>query len=142
MEKYFVYDKNNSGEKGIYDYIIANCTNELFGKIKKQQKNISDAVQFVMDEISERARKVSENNYSSLMLSDEEVFGIVIHYFEEESIEKATIGQVKNYVGKVAASKPKKNKTKTAKPKKTEPKEIKPEENNVGYEQISLLDLI
>ena len=137
MEKYFVYDNNNSGEKGIYDYIIANCTNELFEKVKRQQKNIADAVQFVMDEISERARKVSENNYSSLMLSDEEVFGIVIHYFEEESIEKAEIGQVKNYVGKVATSEKKKDKT-----KKVEPKETKPEENNVGYEQISLLDLI
>lgn len=142
MEKYFVYDENNSGEKAVYHYIVSNCTNELFEKIKRQQKNIADAVHFVMNEISERARKVSENNYASLMLSDEEVFGMVIHYFEEESIEKATIGQVKNYVGKVAASQEKKTKSKEAKPKKAEPKPVKPEENNVGYEQMSLLDLI
>lgn len=140
MENYFVYDKENSAESVIYSYLTENCTQELFEKAKKQGKNISDAIQYVISEIKDKA---VNNCYCT---TSDEVFGLIIHYFEEESIEKGT----QKVLYKSTNTKPKaeedQEEPKVAKPKakaKKKPKEVKKvEPENVGYEQINLLDLL
>lgn len=92
-------------------------------------------------------REKAKNN--CCMVSNEEVYGLIIHYFEEESIEKENrqIGVASHNTKPKAEDmaeeeqdKPKPKKK--AKPKK-KPKEVKKADpKNVGYEQISFLDLL
>ena len=148
MENYFIYDKENSAESVIYSYLLENCTQELFEKAKKQGKNIADAIQYVISEIKDKAKN---NCYCT---TSDEVFGLIIHYFEEESIEKENqkvLYKSTNTKPKAKAKtkaeeeeqeepKPKKKPKAKAKKKQKEVKETEPK--NVGYEQISLLDLL
>ena len=140
MENYFIYDKENSAESVIYSYLIENCTQELFEKAKKQGKNIADAIQYVISEVKDKA---VNNCYCT---TSDEVFGLIIHYFEEETIEKGTqkvLYKSTNTKKQEEQEEPKIEKPKPKAKAKKKPKEVKEAEpKNVGYEQINLLDLL
>ena len=137
MENYFIYDKENSAESVIYSYLIENCTQELFEKAKKQGKNIADAIQYVISEVKDKAV-----NHCYCTTSDE-VFGLIIHYFEEETIEKGTQKVLYKSTNTKKQEEPKIEKPKPKAKAKKKPKEVKEvEPKNVGYEQINLLDLL
>lgn len=146
MKQYFKFNEKNSAEVAVYNYVIDNCSDELFEKVKKSGKNIADAIQFVMSEVKNRAVN------KCAMVSDEEVFGLIIHYFEEESIKKNN-----SVVGKAATNKkelkedtedgeeeaPKvKAKPKAKQKEKAKPETKKDDNANKAYEQTSLFDFI
>ena len=140
MKQYFKADSKNSAEVAVYNYVIDNCSDELFEKVKKSGKNIADAIQFVMGEVKKRAVN------RCAMVSDQEVFGLIIHYFEEDEIKKNT-----QVVGKASTSSNEDDEEEEneapkvkAQPKATKPKPAPKKDDNAnkGYEQTSLFDFM
>lgn len=139
MKQYFKADSKNSAEVAVLNYVLDNCSEELFQKVKAAGKNIKDAIQFVMNEVKSRAVG------RCAMVSDQEVFGLIIHYFEEDEIKKNT-----QVVGKASTSSNEDDEEEEneapkvkAKPKaKSKPAPKKDDNANKGYEQTSLFDFM
>lgn len=76
---------NNDIETLLKDYVLKNASPALTEKILKEDylKNIPDAFEFVKTE----AKKKAQNNCACL--TDAEVYGLIMHYLEEDSITKS-----------------------------------------------------
>ncbi len=72
----------NGAEKAILEYLEKNASEELKAKMQNSDKEISDCLQFIADSV----RKQAVNGCACV--SDPEVFGLAVHYFEEDSIKK------------------------------------------------------
>ena len=72
----------NDAEKAILEYLEKNASEELKQKMQSSDKDIADCLQFVADSV----RKQAVNGCACV--SDAEVFGLAVHYFEEDSIAK------------------------------------------------------
>lgn len=137
MKQYFKADSKNSAEVAVLNYVLDNCSEELFQKAKAAGKNIKDAIQYVMGEVKSRAVG------RCAMVSDQEVFGLIIHYFEEDEIKKNT-----QVVGKASTSSNEEGEEEApkvkAQPKASKPKPApkKDDNENKGYEQTSLFDFM
>lgn len=75
----------NATEQIIFDYVQVNASEVLKEKIEKSGKGIKDCLSYISSEVRNRA----VNNCACV--SDQEVFGMAMHYFEEDSIEKGTV---------------------------------------------------
>ena len=103
----------NETEKRILAYLEGLDAPELIRKINSTDKDIPDAVAYVKSQVKHRA----ENGCA--MVEDSEVFGMVVHYFEEDSIRKGNTPVVNKKIEVV------KNASYDKKPKE-QPKPIKP----------------
>lgn len=125
---------SNNTEKVIKDYIIANASEALTEKILNGTKNISDCLNFIKGEAKKQAIS------GCAILTDEEVFGLAIHYFEEDSIKPGEKIEAKvESTIKTGGIKPNgKAGTITVKKEKLK-KEVKPEPE-IKVKQLSLFD--
>ncbi len=72
---------NNSVKEAIKNYLDKRAaTDELFAKAyAKPNKNIDQCFDFIVSEVSKRGTQV--------YMSDEEVFGLAVHYYDEDNIK-------------------------------------------------------
>lgn len=87
----------NPTEQIIFDYVQENASEVLKEKIEKSEKGIKDCLNYISSEVRNRAI----NNCACV--SDQEVFGMAMHYFEEDSIKKDSVNVTP---AKVETSKP------------------------------------
>ncbi|MBQ4199606.1 MAG: hypothetical protein II649_06960 [Kiritimatiellae bacterium] len=69
---------DNEIEKRVFEYILANASPNLMARISAEGKTIQGCWKFV----TSYARKHAANN--QYCMPDEEAFGLVMHYFEDE----------------------------------------------------------
>ncbi len=69
---------NNETEKRVLEYVLANATPDLMERISAEEKTIQKCWAYV----TSYARKHATN--SQYCMTDEEAFGLVMHYFEDE----------------------------------------------------------
>jgi len=114
----------------IKDYIIQNASDELTNKILNGSKNIRDCIAYIAGQV--RSKAIGQ----CYVGTDEEIYGMAIHYFEEDEIEQEQVSG--GYTVSTASNTKEEKKPKVeAKPK---PKK-KEEPEQRGFEQISLFDL-
>ena len=73
---------SNAYEQVVLDYIESLDAPELIEKINAGDKGLSDCMSYVKTQ----ARSKAVNGCA--VLTDQEVFGMAVHYFEEDSIKK------------------------------------------------------
>lgn len=136
MEKFL--KANNQAEELIKKYVIANASDTLREKILKGTKNIGDCFNFIKGEAKKQAIS------GCACMTDEEVFGLAIHYFEEDSIKAGATVSASIHVNKLGFKEDIPTDTddieiaKPVAPKKAKPKKEKKEPE---YKQMSLFDL-
>lgn len=69
---------NNEVEKRVLEYVITHARPDLMERISAEEKTIQGCWKYV----TSYARKHAENN--QYCMTDEEAFGLVMHYFEDE----------------------------------------------------------
>lgn len=115
-------DKISPAERQILEYIDKNATEELRAKIEASEKGISDCVQYIASQVRERAEA------GCAVCTDAEVYGLAMHYFEEDTIEK--------YTGIVAQAQT------TQKPEDKPKPAKKQERKDAGYTQLDMFALM
>ena len=113
-------------QNAILNYINSLEAPELFKKIVSGEKNISDCCDWIVEEMRRR-----ESN-GVAVASDKEVYGLAVHYFEEDSIKAGVHTSDKKV--KVAVPTLKKEVVK-------EPKAAAVQKSNDLEGQMSLFDL-
>ena len=99
---------SNTYEQVVLDYIESLDAPELIEKINAGDKGLSDCMSYVKSQ----ARSKAVNGCA--VLTDQEVFGMAVHYFEEDSIKKgATPSAPKVKTEPKQIEKPKAEKPKT-----------------------------
>lgn len=111
----------------VIDYLEENASDVLVEKINRCKKTIDNCWVFITDS----ARKRATNGCAAI--SDSEVFGWAVHYFEEEGNVKVSSASTPVKTVKVVAEK------KKPEPKKEEPK-VKKDEMLPG--QMTIFDLM
>ena len=91
---------NNQAEQRVLEYLESLDSPELIRKINATDKDIPDALNYVKNQV--RSRAVN----GCAAVEDVEVFGMIIHYFEEDSIKKGT-SPVKSNRIEIKTQKPK-----------------------------------
>lgn len=71
-------------EQKVLDYLNANASPTLTGKINDGKKTLKGALEYAKSE----AKKLAKGS-GSIMVDDETVYGWIIHFFEEDSIEES-----------------------------------------------------
>ena len=116
-----------SFEEALLKYVEENASDVLVEKINGSEKTIKECAGYIISE----ARKKQHNQCT--VMSDAEVYGLAIHYFEEDSIKAS--GWATNTAKVEQSETPKKES-----PKKTDkPKAAK---KNECYGQITLFDMM
>ena len=115
---------NSEAERRILEYLEGLDSPELIRKINATDKDIPDALKYVKNQV--RSRAVN----GCATVEDAEVFGMIIHYFEEDSIKKGTSPTKSNRI-----------EIKTQKPKEEKPKAAAVQKTNDLAGQMSLFDL-
>lgn len=119
-------------EKALADYLVENASETLQERINASDKTIAGCGRYIINEARKRA-----NGDSALAMTDAEVFGMVLHYFEEDSIKEKDVGKV---TAEVKTSKP----APEPKPEPEPEPEPKPEpkpRKGILENQISIFDL-
>lgn len=117
--------KISPAERQILEYINKNASEELRAKIEASDKGISDCVQYIASQVKEKAQN------GCVACTDEEVYGLAMHYFEEDEIEKET-GIVASAIQTSVEEKP------AAKPKPAK----KQEQKDPGFTQLDMFALM
>lgn len=117
----------NQTERRILDYLTANASEVLAEKINAGAKTLAGAMKFAKDE----AHKLTSDN-GVVCVDDDTVFGWIVHFFEEETIQeekkKEPIVRMPAGVAKQAKpEKPVRNEKAIARAKKNNPGRSKPE---------------
>ena len=92
LEEYLKVDNKVNDYGGCYqtaikDYLVANASPALIEKILNSKKNLGDCFNYILEEIKkEYIEKIGKTN-GGYHVSDERVYGLAIHYFEEDSIK-------------------------------------------------------
>lgn len=82
MRTNLTYNKSSAPETMIYQYIEANASDALVEKINAGKKTIAGCMAYV----KECARHKAVGNCA--MVEDKEVYGWVMHFFEEDGIKE------------------------------------------------------
>lgn len=124
----------DSAKQLVINYLEENASEVLVEKINKCGKTIDDCWSFIVSSAKKRAK----NNCACI--SDQEVFGWAVHYYEEEGNVK-----VDNIQAKVTTSKPKevsKPKVEIQKPKEEKPRTEKHKNDDMLPGQMTIFDLM
>lgn len=101
------------------NYVQGDCDPTFIEKYNNPKKSISECCKYIMKEV-EKARKSGEK---CVAVADEEVFGMAIHYYDEDDIVvEEPKAQVK--VAAPASTPSSESKTKTRKPRAKKEKSI------------------
>ena len=120
-ERRFNLKANNKYEEILLKYIEDNASDSLAEKIKTSNKTLTSCWAFIKESVREKAVN------GCVMVEDKEVFGLAMHYFEEDDIKAPEV--------KVEAP------VKKVEPKKPEPKKPEPKKADTGLSgQMSLFD--
>ena len=112
---------NNKYEEILLKYIEDNASEELVAKINGSKKTLKSCFAFIQQSVKSRAVN------GCAMVEDKEVFGLAMHYFEEDNIKAPEV--------KVEAP------AKKVEPKKPELKKPEPKKADTGLSgQMSLFD--
>lgn len=116
--------------KIIEQYITEYCKTDisLAEKIKESKKTYKGCANYIIAEV----KKKSKGNMG--VLADAECYGLMVHYFDEDSIKEEQPKAVTPV--KVATSKPTPTKQKEQKEPKQQPKEEKKEEKVLSIKPI------
>ena len=119
-------------EKQLKKYVVANASDVLTEKILADdyQKNIRDAGNFIKNEAQKKAKD------GCAILTDPEVYGMLMHYLEEDSI-KVFGGEI---IANVSATKNNNDGEESKPKKKANPKPQK--QSKVEERQESLFDFM
>ena len=117
----------NGTEKAILEYLDKNASSELREKIQNSNKDIKDCIQYIASEV--KAKAVG----GCACVTDAEVFGLAVHYFEEDSI--GVFAGHSGLVGTTTSS----QKVESKPEKKEAAKKVEKKES--GVEQLSMFDL-
>lgn len=79
----------------IKNYLVNNADEALANKILTSNKNIPDCFQFVLKEVEKEYIAKCGRTSGGYACSDEHVYSLAIHYFDETSIVKETVKVVK-----------------------------------------------
>ena len=79
----------------IKSYLVNNADEALANKILTSNKNIPDCFQFVLKEVENEYIAKCGRTSGGYACSDEHVYSLAIHYFDETSIVKETVKVVK-----------------------------------------------
>ena len=79
----------------IKSYLVNNADEALANKILTSNKNIPDCFQFVLKEVEKEYIAKCGRTSGGYACSDEHVYSLAIHYFDETSIIKETVKVVK-----------------------------------------------
>lgn len=79
----------------IKSYLVNNADEALANKILTSNKNIPDCFQFVLKEVEKEYIAKCGRTSGGYACSDEHVYSLAIHYFDETSIVKETVKVVK-----------------------------------------------
>lgn len=121
-------------KKFLDNYIQQDPDPEFIDKYNNPKKSIAECCKYIMKEV-EKSRKSGER---CVAVADEEVYGLAIHYYDEEDlvveetkikVEVATQKQASSVISQEAKPKARKQKTKKAKSIETE---IKVEELDIN----------
>lgn len=108
-------DAKSEYEKKILEYLEENASDVLAAKINKGTKTMQDCWSFIVDSV-----KKSVHGSSCAVVEDKEVYGMAVHFFEEDGIKYEPIRAAGV---KYEAKKPEEKKVqKTPEPKKKEQK--------------------
>lgn len=140
--------------KRIGNYLLSR--QDLKDNLKKENKSLEECFNYVLIEISNKAKKEGNIGYASG--DDEEIYALAVHYYDEDDIKVEKINFRTNANGSATASelseklmKQKKSKTKylsKENEKKNEskeasqPKSKKAKKDKIPDNQISLFDLL
>lgn len=121
--------EGTGAQKIVIDYLEAEASDMLVEKINKCQKTMDDCWKY----ITGMAKKRAQNNCACI--SDQEVFGWAVHFFEEEGNVKETdkVAAVKTVVSRAPEKK--------VEPKPEKHKVKKTDENEMMAGQITLAEL-
>ena len=74
-----------SFEKTIEKYLQEKAANDTLFAVKfaKENKNIQECCSFIVSEV----RKKNEKNSRVVCMTDEEVYGLAVHYYDEDDIQ-------------------------------------------------------
>lgn len=120
-------------EKALADYLVENASETLQERINASDKTIAGCGRYIINEARKRA-----NGASCLPMTDAEVFGLVLHYFEEDSIKESEVGKV---TAKVKTSKAVQEETKPEPEPEPAPKPEPKPRKGILENQISIFDL-
>ena len=117
---------SNNAEKIIIDYLEENASEMLIEKINRCNKPMSDCFKFITSQAKKRVQG------GCACISDAEVFGWAVHYYEEEgNVDEEKL--LKNVKVEVKATKP---------VKEDPVKEKAPKDNNMLPGQMSIFDFM
>lgn len=74
-----------SFEKTIEKYLQEKAVNDTLFAVKfaKENKNLQECCSFIVSEV----RKKNEKNSRVVCMTDEEVYGLAVHYYDEDDIQ-------------------------------------------------------
>jgi hypothetical protein len=78
----------NDVEKRLLDYLNEHCSDMLAFKIQAGTKTLQGCVEYIKGEVKKRIEKEKQKGSVCMMVEDDDVFGMMIHFFEEDSIEE------------------------------------------------------
>ena len=76
----------NSVEQRLLDHLNENCSDMLAFKIQASDKTLQGCVEYIKGEVKASIEKEKQKGSMCIMVEDAEVFGMLIHFFEEDSI--------------------------------------------------------
>ena len=112
----------------IKNYLINNADEELANKILVSNKNIPDCFQFVLKEVEKEYIAKCGKISGGYACTDEHVYSLAVHYFDEKSIVKETIKESKPKVKEEIKEEP----VKTEENKKPKIKKLTKEEREAN----------
>ena len=125
LNEYLKIDENLNVDYGgeyqtrIKSYLVNNADEALANKILTSNKNIPDCFQFVLKEVEKEYIAKCGKTSGGYACSDEHVYSLAIHYFDETSIIEEKVKVVKPKAEeKVEEVKPKVEENKKPKAKK------------------------
>ena len=79
----------NPTEQKVLEYLNEQASAELTAKVNEGKKTLAGAMKYAKDEARKMMKDQKNATSGGIMVDDVTVFGWIIHFFEEDSIEEA-----------------------------------------------------
>ena len=78
----------NDVEQRLLDHLNENCSDMLAFRIQSGTKTLQGCVEYIKKEVKESIEKEKQKGSVCVMVDDSKVFGMMTHFFEEDSINE------------------------------------------------------
>lgn len=75
-------------EERLLEYLNENCSDMLAFKIQAGEKTLAGCVEYIKSEVKKTIEKGKQKGAMCVMVEDQDVFNMMIHFFEEDSIDE------------------------------------------------------